>query len=76
MSLLLAHVGKCTDPIGLSIGYPHTYIDGGHAVAWTGSIDIIIGLISQCWTFIFDNHVVHDNTCVHDISDAVNIPHP
>ena len=47
MSFLLAHVGECTDPIGVPMRYTHSYIGGGHAMAWTDSISIFIGPISQ-----------------------------
>ena len=35
-----------------------------------------IGPLSQFRTFTLDNHVVQNYTCVHDISDSVNIPQP
>ena len=76
MGLSLVHVGKRTHTVGPFMGYPHTSIGGGHTVAWTGTIIIVTGPISHCCAFIFDNHVLHDNTCVHDISDAVHMPQP
>ena len=74
MGFLLLKISKCLDLFGIPMKYPHSYIGGGHAVAWTDNI--FIGPISQFWTFMFDNHVVHDNTCVHDINNAVLIPQP
>ena len=72
MSIHLAHVGMCLEAADFIARYPPSYVGGGHAVAWIGFI--VIGPTCQLYTFIFDYHVVHDNTCVHYISNAVDMP--
>ncbi|KAG6428273.1 hypothetical protein SASPL_112524 [Salvia splendens] len=73
MSLRLTHVGMCLEEGFFIVRYPTSYVGGGDAVAWTCFI-IVGGPISQLYTFIFDDHVVHDNTGVHYISNAVDMP--
>ena len=70
--LLVGAYQQMLGPFRRRFGYPHSYRGGGHTVAWSGTI--FIGPISEFCTFIFDYQVMHDNTCVHDISNAVSIP--
>ena len=57
------HINKCLDHFDIPLGYPNSYIGGGHTMAL--SANIFSNPINELWTFIFD---MYDNTRVYDIS--------